>query len=92
MNANHGIEGRCNYSSKCDRCEETFDLLRHGKGYRCTQCIWNERVDVIKEARALLDSLGSSNLDQESQQVKVHKSKLDALHKAVLFAQRKTEN
>ncbi len=92
MNANHGIEGRCNYSSKCDRCGVTIGLLRHNKGYRCPECIWKEREDVIREVNTLINSIDISERNLREKTLTVSRPQIDALHKAVLFAEREVED
>lgn len=44
---------------KCDRCGVTVGLYRHNKGWRCPQCIWNERENLIEWAKNLLKTYRS---------------------------------
>ena len=41
---------------KCDRCESIGNLHRHHNGWRCCNCIWNERENLIEWAKCLLTS------------------------------------
>ncbi len=39
---------------KCDRCGAVTSLFQHDYGWRCPQCIWNER-EIMLEALSACD-------------------------------------
>ncbi|KKN91239.1 hypothetical protein LCGC14_0221070 [marine sediment metagenome] len=41
--------------NKCDRCGVIVSLYRHANGWRCPSCIWNERENLIKWSKPLLN-------------------------------------
>lgn len=48
---------------KCDRCGVTISLYRHANGWRCSQCIWNERENLIEWAKNVITSVSKKNID-----------------------------
>ncbi len=44
---------------KCDRCGVIVGLYRHSKGWRCPQCIWNERENLIEWSKIILNAYRS---------------------------------
>lgn len=45
---------------RCDRCGAVVGLHQHRDGWRCPQCIWNERENLIEWARNLLNAIDMS--------------------------------
>jgi len=69
---------------KCDRCGAVIGLHRHSDGWRCPQCIWNERENLIEWARCLLsatDYTTAANTDRQA--VVVSRRTMDALAEVV---------
>lgn len=65
-------------SIKCDRCGATIGLYTHPNGWRCPECIWNEREQLLESANALLN-----DADYSGKVVRVSRDNVDALRKAV---------
>lgn len=69
---------------KCDRCGATCSLLRHATGWRCTQCIWNERENLIAWAKNLLKEDDYTNaLYSDKRAVVVSRKNMDSLAEVV---------
>jgi len=68
---------------KCDRCKAVVGLYRHNTGWRCPQCIWNERENLIEWAKNLLSAVDYTSADDTRQAVVVSRGGMDALAEVV---------
>ena len=69
---------------KCDRCRAVIGLYRHSSGWRCPQCIWNERENLIEWSKSLLSATDYTHPDNKSKTVVVvSRRSLDGLAEVV---------
>lgn len=69
---------------KCDRCGAVVGLHRHTDGWRCPQCIWDERENLIEWARSLLSATDyTTAAATDSKAVVVSRMSMDALAEVV---------
>lgn len=68
---------------KCDRCETAIGLYRHKNGHRCSQCIWDERENLIAWVKDVLSNGKVYDSTHEKQTMLVDRKKMDALAEVV---------
>lgn len=67
---------------KCDRCGAVIGLYRHDTGWRCPQCIWNERENLIEWAKNLLNT-NDYKSETKRRTVVVMRKNMDSLAEVV---------